>query len=542
MGRSILVSAKARGWRNPTHVSVAAPHTPDLPSAILQLQRLAGNRTTAAALTPPRRKAMRCASGACQCGGACRRKPAEDELLVETRERLRRAVADRSLARVADVPALSWPAASPPLNGPRLTEPVRGSPRRHRRLQRVPIWNPHPTWARKDPKQPADDCQAIWLPGVAYALWPVTLAGFMAAIFSLCQDCPSEVAEVYRSYFSASGTPSYHWSERTDGLTCPIRSLKNDAEHEVFENSVINRVRRNLPTLVSRLRGVSTVSLSLTDAGVPSGLLHAVSSTGCTKSAPDAPACLWLTSNRTFGSLLFGKGHEEGTITDSEYGDDSRDLDGTVELTRVTDPADPTQIRVRLRFELNWHLIDAVDFCPGNTVPGSGLQHDLLNQASCLEATGMARDIRTQAEYTRERTVGPFGPYPNPDPAPTPPTPPTHTLPAETMFAFDSDALSADAVDTIHRAFGRHGTTFNLARDVEVVGHTDNIPGPTPDYNLHLSERRARAVRRLLEREYPSRVGHINTSGRGDTVSVADNGTAAGRRANRRVDFTLVER
>jgi flagellar motor protein MotB len=45
----------------------------------------------------------------------------------------------------------------------------------------------------------------------------------------------------------------------------------------------------------------------------------------------------------------------------------------------------------------------------------------------------------------------------------------------------------------------------------------------------------------LLESEYPSLVGHINDRGLGDTAPVADNGTAAGRRANRRVDITLVE-
>ena len=364
----------------------------------------------------------------------------------------------------------------------------------------------------------------------------------MAAIYTLCQDCPGDAAAVYRSYFNATGTPRYHWSEATDGLTCPIRSLKNDAEHELYENTVINRVRRNLPALVPRLRGVPSVRLSLTDAGVPTTLLHAPTTTGCTTAEPEAPACLWLASNRTFGSLLFGRGYEEGSITDSEYGNDSRDVDGTVELTKAVDPADPTHIRVGLRFQLNWHLVDAVDFCPGNTVPGSGLQHALLNEASCLEATGMARDIRIEAEYTRERTVGPVGPYPSPDPAPVPPTPaPTHTLPAEALFAFDSDALSSDAVDAIHRELGPRGTRFNLARDVEVVGHTDNVPGPTPDYNLHLSERRAHAVRRLLEAEYPSLVGHISDSGRGDTTPVADNGTAAGRRANRRVDVTLVE-
>ncbi len=88
------------------------------------------------------------------------------------------------------------------------------------------------------------------------------------------------------------------------------------------------------------------------------------------------------------------------------------------ELSAFTLTGDPAHIRVSLRFELNWHLVDAVDFCPGNTVPGSGLQYALLSEASCLEASGMARDIRIEAEYTREREVPRVGPYPNPRPNP----------------------------------------------------------------------------------------------------------------------------
>jgi outer membrane protein OmpA-like peptidoglycan-associated protein len=535
----VVGRALEAGWRHSEGAENAAqpraisPLAPDSPSGILQLQRLAGNRAAAGARTPPRRAAMRCAGGVCHCGGACRRGHADDELLVEGHERLRRAVAARSLARAAQ------PASAEPTPAAKRAP---ASTRRRRRLQRVPVWNPHPSWATKDPHQPAEDCEVIWLPQDAYEVWTMTLAGFMTAITTLCDDCPGDVREVYRSYFYANGTPRYHWSEATDGLTCPIRSLKNDREHEPYEDTVISRVQGNLAALSSRLRGVPSVRLSLTDAGVPAGLLHAPHSTGCTTAQPNAPACLWLASNRTFGSLLFGRGYEEGSITDSEYGNDSRDLDGTVELTKVVDPADPAHIRIGLRFTLNWHLVDAVDFCPGNTVPGSEPQHSLLSAASRLEASGMARDIRTEAEYTRERTVAPAGPYPNPDPPPAPPAPPTHTLPAETLFAFDSDALGPDAADTIHRELGPRGTTFNLARDVEVVGHTDNVPGPTPDYNFRLSERRAAAVKRLLEREYPSLAGHINITGLGDTAPVADNGTAAGRRANRRVDVTLVER
>jgi outer membrane protein OmpA-like peptidoglycan-associated protein len=530
VGRALETDGqRSEGAESAVLARAAARDASNLPSGMLALQRLAGNRAAIRAHTAPRRAVMRCGGGACHCGAACPGKAPDDELLAEGGERLRRAVAARSLARAA-VPVASSP-------------PVRGAVRRRRRLQRVPVWQPtRPRWAQKDPAQPAEDCQPIWLPQDAYSVWAMTLAGFMAAITTLCQDCPGDAREVYRAYFSATGTPRYHWNERTDGLTCPITSLKNDAEHEPYEDTVIGQVRRNLPTLVARLRGVPSVRLSLTDAGVPAGLLHAPTTTGCTKASPLAPACLWLASNRTFGSLLFGRGYEEGSIQDSEYGNDSRDVDGTVELTKVVDPADPANIRIALRFELNWHLVDAVDFCPGNTVKGSEPQHSLLSAASCLEASGMARDIRTEAEYTRERTLGPVGPFPSPDPAPTPPAPPTHTLPAEALFAFDSDALGPDAVNAIHRELGPRGTTFHLARDVEVVGHTDNVPGPTPDYNRHLSERRAAAVRRLLEREYPSLAGHVHDTGVGDTAPVADNHTAAGRLANRRVDVTLVER
>jgi outer membrane protein OmpA-like peptidoglycan-associated protein len=74
---------------------------------------------------------------------------------------------------------------------------------------------------------------------------------------------------------------------------------------------------------------------------------------------------------------------------------------------------------------------------------------------------------------------------------------------------------------------------------VDIAG---DVPGPTPDYNTRLSERRASAIRRLLEREYPSLTGHIHDTGVGDSAPVADNHTTAGRRVNRRVDITLVER
>jgi outer membrane protein OmpA-like peptidoglycan-associated protein len=452
----------------------------------------------------------------------------------------RPAVAALALQRAAGNRATAAAIASGSLGSDRsaptpVAAPARPPTRPRRRLQRIPSWDPNPAWAQKDPGQPQEDCQPMLLQD-AYASWAFWRVAFPREARSMCHDCPDDVGRVWDAYFTGTGTPRFQWSEARDGLTCPIRSLKGDDDHLEAEEPVIEAVRAALPGLVPRLRGVSSIRLSLTDAGVSPGMLHAAPTTGCT-STP-GPACLWLASNLRFGGQLFGKGHEVGAIRDSEYGYDTRDVDGTVEIVKVPDPADATHVRVRLNFTLNWHLVDAVDFCPGNTMAFNWVAHTALNALSCLEASGMTRDIRVEAEYTRDRAVTPLRYFPSPDP----PAPvPTHTLPAEALFAFDSAQPSAGARAAIEAELGPAGTTFSLARDVEVVGHTDSVPGPTPEYNHDLSERRAAAIRDLLQTMYPGLSGHITTSGMGDTVPVASNDTPAGRAANRRVDITLVE-
>jgi hypothetical protein len=79
-----------------------------------------------------------------------------------------------------------------------------------------------------------------------------------------------------------------------------------------------------------------------------------------------------------------------------------------------------------MQFYLNWHLVDAVDFCPGNTVPGDWSlfsykwqQHHALVALSRLEASGMTRDIKVEAEYQRVRDVK----VPGPIRLPAPPAP-----------------------------------------------------------------------------------------------------------------------
>jgi outer membrane protein OmpA-like peptidoglycan-associated protein len=75
-------------------------------------------------------------------------------------------------------------------------------------------------------------------------------------------------------------------------------------------------------------------------------------------------------------------------------------------------------------------------------------------------------------------------------------------------------------------------------RNVQIDGFTDNVGGD--EYNQGLSERRADSVRDAL-----TGMGIANdrilTKGRGKSSPVGDNGTAAGRQQNRRVEVLILD-
>ena len=73
--------------------------------------------------------------------------------------------------------------------------------------------------------------------------------------------------------------------------------------------------------------------------------------------------------------------------------------------------------------------------------------------------------------------------------------------------------------------------------NLEISGHTDNVGAD--ETNLVLSRKRASACRDYLVAT-GIRAQRISSQGYGETRPKADNGTAAGRRENRRVEFELV--
>ncbi len=111
----------------------------------------------------------------------------------------------------------------------------------------------------------------------------------------------------------------------------------------------------------------------------------------------------------------------------------------------------------------------------------------------------------------------------------------TLNMPGNVTFAHDSADLSPaffDVLNSVAKVMGEFDKTV-----VEVAGHTDSTGSDS--YNQQLSERRAGSVAQYL-RSQGINSQRLITVGMGEAMPVADNSTAAGREANRRVEITMV--
>jgi outer membrane protein OmpA-like peptidoglycan-associated protein len=102
------------------------------------------------------------------------------------------------------------------------------------------------------------------------------------------------------------------------------------------------------------------------------------------------------------------------------------------------------------------------------------------------------------------------------------------------MFDFNSDRIRPEAATNLR----------NLASSLDkypnssllIVGHTDAVG--SDDYNLSLSERRARSTASYLGSQGVSSA-RLQTVGRGETEPVAPNDSDAGMQKNRRVEVAI---
>ena len=73
---------------------------------------------------------------------------------------------------------------------------------------------------------------------------------------------------------------------------------------------------------------------------------------------------------------------------------------------------------------------------------------------------------------------------------------------------------------------------------IEISGHTDNVG--KDDYNMTLSENRAKSVRQwLIDKGINTQ--RIVAKGYGKTKPIADNSTEEGRQQNRRTEFKIIK-
>jgi outer membrane protein OmpA-like peptidoglycan-associated protein len=101
-------------------------------------------------------------------------------------------------------------------------------------------------------------------------------------------------------------------------------------------------------------------------------------------------------------------------------------------------------------------------------------------------------------------------------------------------FEFDSYSFSEESKKIIKNVFSileKNPDSF-----VEINGHTDNVG--TDEYNLLLSERRARAVAVYLE-ELGVHRSRIKTTYFGEKLPIQSNSDETGRSRNRRVEFIV---
>jgi outer membrane protein OmpA-like peptidoglycan-associated protein len=105
----------------------------------------------------------------------------------------------------------------------------------------------------------------------------------------------------------------------------------------------------------------------------------------------------------------------------------------------------------------------------------------------------------------------------------------------EVLFPFNSDVLGAEAMESLKR-FADYLKKPPGMKALRIDGHTDSVGSAV--YNLDLSERRARSVRKaLIELGVPA--NKIKAVGFGESHPIADNGNYQGRAANRRVEFNV---
>jgi len=102
-------------------------------------------------------------------------------------------------------------------------------------------------------------------------------------------------------------------------------------------------------------------------------------------------------------------------------------------------------------------------------------------------------------------------------------------------FDFDSEKIQKRSYSDLNEVAKAMNVSENKGKRYEVGGYTDNIG--KEDYNVKLSERRAKSVKDYLVKNGKVDAGRLLTVGYGPANPIAPNDTKANQARNRRVEF-----
>ena len=112
-------------------------------------------------------------------------------------------------------------------------------------------------------------------------------------------------------------------------------------------------------------------------------------------------------------------------------------------------------------------------------------------------------------------------------------------FPSVALFPRRSAELTAQGKQRLEKDQNEARDMLQRAVYIEVIGHTDDVGGE--QYNLELSEQRARAVRDYLVSTGVDPTKIVIT-GAGQSKPIASNRTEEGRAQNRRVEVLVLGR
>jgi OOP family OmpA-OmpF porin len=105
------------------------------------------------------------------------------------------------------------------------------------------------------------------------------------------------------------------------------------------------------------------------------------------------------------------------------------------------------------------------------------------------------------------------------------------------FFDFDQVTLKQESFPELNRIVTLMKEKSGMK--IEIAGHTDAIG--TDDYNLNLSERRAKSVMQYLLEKGQIEKDRITIVFFGESKPIESNDTKEGRKKNRRVEFKIIK-